>query len=41
MDEHSNVKMIPESSGNKVLVSNNGRGEVKFVEKIVYRHKDI
>lgn len=41
MDEQSNVKKIPESSGNKVFVSKKNGSEIKFVEKIVYKHKDI
>ena len=41
MDEDSQIKIIPESSGNKVFVAKKDSGEIKFVEKIVYKHKDI
>lgn len=40
MDEDSKIK-LPVSSGNKVFVKKEQEGEIKFVEKIVYKHKDI
>ncbi len=41
MDEDSKQIKLPVSSGIKVFHKREQEGEIKFVEKIVYKHKDI